>query len=83
MVVRSAIIIGSMHLPLEEIASYGISMQLIGVITSLAGIFTITFIPKIAQLRVENNLMEIKRLYLKGQLVLIFTFLAGALFCWD
>lgn len=77
MVVRSAIIIGSMYLSLEEIASYGISMQLIGVISSLAGIFTITFIPKIAQLRVENKLFEIKRLYLRGQLILILSFLFG------
>ena len=42
MVQRSAIIIGSLYLSLEEIASYGITMQLIGVIAGLAGIYTIT-----------------------------------------
>ena len=34
-----------------------------------------TFQPKIAQLRIENNTTSIKNLYLKGQLLLFITFL--------
>jgi O-antigen/teichoic acid export membrane protein len=79
MALRSAIIIGSFYLPLEEIASYGITMQLIGVIAGLAGIYTATYQPKIAQLRVENNNAAIKELYLKGQVVLLFTFFSGGM----
>lgn len=78
LVQRSAIIIGSLFLSLKEIASYGISMQLIAVIAGLAGIYTATYQPKIAQLRVENNNITIKELYLKGQIVLILTYIAGA-----
>ena len=77
MVQRSAIIIGSLYLTLEDIASYGITMQLIAVIAGLAGIFTATYQPKIAQLRVENNILAIKELYIKGQFVLFFTFMLG------
>jgi O-antigen/teichoic acid export membrane protein len=79
MVTRSAILVGSLYLTLDEIASYGITIQLIGIITSLAGIYTATFIPKIVQLRVEHRLQVIKKLYLKGQLVLLFTFIIAGM----
>jgi O-antigen/teichoic acid export membrane protein len=77
MVQRSAIVIGSLFLPLKDIASYGITMQLIGVIAGLAGIYTSTYSPMIAQHRVVHNKKAIKELYLKGQLVLLLTFMAG------
>ena len=79
MVLRSAIIIGSLYLPLSDIASYGITIQLIAVITSLSGIYTATYQPKIVELRVTNNNQAIKELYLKGQIILIFTYLIGGL----
>jgi len=79
MVQRSAIIIGALYLPLEDIASYGITLQLIGVIAGLAGIYTATYQPKIAQMRVEDNNPGIKEIYLKGQFILLFTYIAGGL----
>jgi O-antigen/teichoic acid export membrane protein len=72
---RAGLIIGSLYLSLTDIASYGISMQLIGVGVSLAGIYTATYIPKIVQFRVENNVGQIKRLYINGQIVLVSTFI--------
>lgn len=77
MVLRSALVIGSLNLSLEEIASYGITLQLIAIIASLGTIYTTTYQPRIAQLRVEQNNTAIKQVYLKGQLVLLLTFLAG------
>jgi O-antigen/teichoic acid export membrane protein len=79
MVLRSAIIIGSLNLPLKEIASFGITMQLIAVIAGLAGIYTATYQPKIAQLRIAHNNQAIKELYLKGQIMLLLTYIAGGL----
>lgn len=79
MVQKSAIVIGSMYLSLKEIATYGISLQLISVIAALAGIYTTTYQPKIAQLSVEQNNPSIKKIYIKGQIVLLFTYLAGGL----
>lgn len=79
LVTRSAIIIGSLYLSLEEIASYGITLQLIAVIAGLAGIYTNTFQPKIAQLRIIDNNPAIKELYMKGQLVLLLTYIAGGM----
>lgn len=71
---RSSLIIGSLYLPLEEIGSYGITIQLISIIAVLASIYPMTFQPKIAQHRVENNIADIKTLYLKGQFLMLFTF---------
>jgi O-antigen/teichoic acid export membrane protein len=79
LVQRSAIIIGSLYLTLEEIASYGITLQLIGVIAAVAGIYTATYQPKIVQWRVKDNLPAIRELYLRGQVILVATFLAGGL----
>lgn len=79
MVQRSSIVIGSLYLPLKDIASYGISMQLIGVISGLAAIYTATYQPIIVKMRVENNIVGIKNIYLKGQIVLLLTYLSGGL----
>ena len=77
MVQKSAIIIGSLYLPLKEIAAYGITIQFIAVIAGLAGIYTATYQPKIAQLRVAQNNATIKELYIKGQFVLLLTYIVG------
>jgi O-antigen/teichoic acid export membrane protein len=77
MIQKSAIIIGSLYLTLKEIASYGITLQVIGIIGVLAGIYTATYLPKISQMRVEQDKPAIKILYLKGQILLLSTFIAG------
>ncbi len=79
MVQRSAMVIGSLYLSLEEIASYGITMQLIAIIAGLAGIYTTTYQARIVHLRVIKDHQSIKELYVKGQYVLIFTYLLGGL----
>jgi O-antigen/teichoic acid export membrane protein len=79
MVQKSAIIIGSLYLSLKDIASYGITTQLISIIAGLSGIYIATYQPKIVQLRIENNLQRIKELYLRGQLIFFVTYLAGGL----
>lgn len=76
---KSSIVIGSLFLPLAQIASYGISMQLIAIISNLATIYTATYIPKIVQLRVAQNNYAIKQLYLKGLMVLFFTYAVGGM----
>lgn len=77
MVQKSSVFIGSLYLTLTVFASYSITMILIGVIAGLATIYTGTYQPKIAQLRVENNNRRIMELYLRGQVILLLTYLAG------
>jgi O-antigen/teichoic acid export membrane protein len=74
---RSAIVIGSLYLPLSDIASYGVTIQLISVLSVFGLIYTSTYTPKIGQLRIIQKLNAIKELYIKGELVLILTFIVG------
>jgi len=77
MVQRASIIIGSLYLPLSDIASYGITMQLIAIIAGLSSIFLATFLPKIIKYRVSNEIQKIKEVYIKGLFVLMLTYLFG------
>ncbi len=76
---RSSILVGSLYLPLTDIASYGITIQLISMMANFSLIYTSTYTPKIVQLRVAQNTAAIKNLYLRGQAVLMLTYLVGSL----
>jgi O-antigen/teichoic acid export membrane protein len=84
LVTRSAIIIGALYLSLGEIASYGITLQIIGLITAIAGVYFATYQPKIAQYRIQNEPAAIKSIYLKGCVLLLGAFSVGgfALLFW-
>lgn len=75
MVNKSSIIIGSLFLTLEDLAQYGITMQLVGVISGLSGIYLNTYQPRIAYLRVLEKYQLIKQIYIKSQLIIIATFI--------
>jgi O-antigen/teichoic acid export membrane protein len=77
---RSAIFIGSLYLPLKEIASYGISMQIIGLIAGMASIYTATYHPKIVLLRIKDDRKSIRKIYIKGLLIFIVTYVIAGLF---
>jgi O-antigen/teichoic acid export membrane protein len=74
---RSAIIIGSLYLSLEAIASYGITIQIAGIIAAVSRVYFLSYQPKIAQHRVWSNHAAIKQIYLKSCLFLLATFAAG------
>jgi O-antigen/teichoic acid export membrane protein len=79
LVQRSALIIGSLYLTLEEIASYGITIQIVNLIGGLASVYTLTYQAKIVHLRVLGNIEGIKKIYIKGQYILLATFFAGGI----
>jgi O-antigen/teichoic acid export membrane protein len=66
---QAVIIIGPLYLSLREIASYGITMQIIGIISFFAFVYFATYRPQIAQYRIQNNINAIKSLYLKESLL--------------
>ena len=74
---RSQPIIGSLYLPLETIASYGITMQLIHVLSGIGKVYFSTYQPKIVQHRVQKNISPIKSIYIKSCLILLFCFVFG------
>lgn len=79
LVTRSSIIVGSLYLSLSEIASYGITVQIAGIISSIATVYYATYQPKIVQFRIYNDYGSLKYIYLKGCLLLFFTFIFGGL----
>jgi O-antigen/teichoic acid export membrane protein len=74
---RSSLLIGALYLSLNDIASYGITTQVIAIIVSLSGIYFTTYLPKIVQLRVLNDTIAIKEIYLRGFVFLVGIFLFG------
>lgn len=64
MVNKSAILIGSAFLTLEEVACYGITMQVMDVLARCATVFYQSYMPKLAQCRAENDINGLKRYYL-------------------
>lgn len=77
---KSSLIIGSLYLSLEEIASYGITMQILSVLAVLAGIYTNTYQPQIIAMQLAGRKVDIKRIYLRGEIIMFFTFILGGIF---
>lgn len=61
---KSAILIGSAFLTLEEIACYGITLQVMDILARCATVPYQSFLPKLAQCRAENDLNGLKRYYI-------------------
>ncbi|MDR2475038.1 MAG: hypothetical protein LBD45_04190 [Bacteroidales bacterium] len=76
---KSAIIIGSLYLSLDVIASYGITVQIVGIIAGIAMVYFSTYLPKLVQYRIQNNNDEIKRIYLKSSLFSFSIYIAGGI----
>lgn len=79
-VTRSSIIIGSLFLPLHVIASFGITKSLIDALASVSLAWYSTYYPQIVNQRLTNNILQLKQTYIKSKLMLIFTFVTGAVF---
>lgn len=74
---RSAIIIGSLFIPLSDIASYGLTRQLFDILSGLAPVYIITYIPLISKYRVEGKTEKIKSIYIKGTIISFMVFFIG------
>lgn len=79
MIQKSSIFIGSLFIPLISIASFGITKQLIEILVAVANITLATYIPKISQLRVKNDVKSLKSIYIKGILISNFIYIFGSL----
>jgi O-antigen/teichoic acid export membrane protein len=64
--VRLILVLGSMHLTLDSIASYGITTQLISIIASLSIAYISAYAPQNTEYSVQNNHAGIKNIYIKA-----------------
>lgn len=76
---KSAVLIGSAFLSLEQIASYGITIQVMDVLARCATVYYQSITPKLAQYRTEGNWLLLRRSYLLNEFTLFFTYLLGGL----
>jgi len=60
---KSAILIGSAFLTLEEVACYGITMQVMDILARCATVIYQSYLPKLAQCRSENDIPGLRRYY--------------------
>jgi O-antigen/teichoic acid export membrane protein len=79
LITKSAVFIGSLYLPLKDIASVGITRQVLDIIAGLAPIYLTTFLPLIVKCRVDGNIERIREIYVKGTFFSVIIFFSGAL----
>lgn len=79
MIQKSAVIIGSLYLPLASIATFSITKQMIEIDLALAHISITTFTPQISNLRIMGNFERIRNICIKGIVISNIIFVAGAI----
>lgn len=74
LITKASFVIGSLYLTLAEISSYGITIQILGIISVVSVVYLNTFLPKISEYRIKKNKTEILKITNKGLsfLVLIY-----------
>lgn len=78
LVVRASVLIGSIYLPLADIAAFGLTRQLTDVVISVSSVWFQAFYPKITQYRTQENYVQVKRLYIQSWWFFVLIFMAGA-----
>jgi len=78
-ITKASMLIAPMFLPLSDIASFGITKQMTDLISVIGGLWFSTYYPQIIQYRISENVLGIKRLYLKSNLCMIAVFIVGGL----
>lgn len=78
---KSAVLMGSAFLSLEQVACYGITLQVMDVLARCATVTYESLSPRIAQCRAEKDLFSLRRYYIYATGALVCTYIAGGL-CW-
>jgi len=79
-VTKSSLFIGSIYIALDQMAYYGVSVQVIDILARCGTILYVTFSPRIAGCRVHRDIQQIKKLYVYCVLSLFVIYLAGGSF---
>lgn len=79
LVVRASVLIGSIYLPLADIAAFGLTRQLTEVVISVSSVWFQAFYPKITQCRTQENYNAVKLLYIQSWWFFVLIFVSGAL----
>lgn len=72
---KSAILIGSAFMSLEQVACYGITLQVMDILSRCATVYYQSISPKLAQYRTESNWLLLRRSYQINEIALLGTYL--------
>ena len=76
---KSSILIGSAFISLEQLACYGITVQVMDILARCANVLYLSYMPKLAQYRAENNIPQLKTYYIRCTAALWGIFFAGGI----
>ena len=76
-VTKSALLIGSAFLTLEETACYGITLHIIDILARCSTVYYQSITPKIAQSRANKDVIKLKYYFVCSISILVATFLLG------
>lgn len=76
-VTKSALLIGSAFLTLEETACYGITLHIIDILARCSTVYYQSIAPKIAQSRANKDVIKLKHYFVCSIGILVATFLIG------
>ncbi len=76
---KLSIFVAPFYLSLNAVGSFGLTRQMISIIASIAMIWFGTFYPKITERRLKNENEHLKRMYIKGNLFLIASYVVCGL----
>ena len=79
LITRSAMLVGSAYLTLEQIASYGITIQVMDVLARCSQVLYIAYTPRLAQCRAENDIVQLRHYYIWCKITYAGIFVLGGL----
>lgn len=80
LVLQSSTLVGSLFIDLKELASFGISIQLVNVTATLSMVYFNSHIPSITSMQVSKEKIRIRDMYKRSILVLVMLFVLSLSF---
>ena len=77
LVSKSSVLLGSAFLSLEEVACYGITIQVIEILSQCGNVIYKSYVPKLAQFRVHKDIVSLRRIYLLCIAMMVVIYLIG------
>lgn len=79
-ITRFAMFLGGLYLSLEDIASYGLMLQLVGLISSISSTLFVIYNPQFTELSIKGKMDELKKKFAFSMGIYYIFFTVGGLF---
>jgi len=77
---RMLAIVGALFIPLTTMASYGITKQITDITITLSAVWFATYYPKLTGEQIKKSIAEVKRIFIKAQIITIVIFFGATFF---